>query len=364
MFGATARRALTAAAVALAIMTIGLATSFVMRARGVDAGARAATIGEVVSRAETAETLAAQAIVFALDAATDVIEESSAVTARVRLEDGLAVLRRTGAPASLADDHAAVIETGERLVSELRLGEVDLARNRFTDELVPRRAELTESASEELASLSSWSADNARMAELVLWASSAASMAVVGVAVAGGLVAAFRNRGRHEDVTASSTEPHIVITLPDGPNELSMRRRRPKVEDLGWLLDQILVPFADRGWEVDVSCPNVGVDSDPSDLRDMVVSMLARAESAGAERIGIVVKASSKRVKIVVVDDGPSVFGADGNAIGAGPVQLRSAVRTRAEAAGASLSWSRTGDLNVGVLDVPRLDRLDVGVPV
>jgi signal transduction histidine kinase len=134
------------------------------------------------------------------------------------------------------------------------------------------------------------------------------------------------------------------------------RLRHPRVEDLGWLLEQVLAQFGRSGWAIEVSCPAVGVDCDPADVREMVGSVLRRADAAGAEQIGVVVRASTERVRVTVADDGaPSVFGEDGNAVGHGPVALRSAVRTRAAAAGATLTWRRSGGLNLATLELPRL---------
>ena len=79
------------------------------------------------------------------------------------------------------------------------------------------------------------------------------------------------------------------------------------------------------------------------------------AEDAGAERIGIAVRPTSTRVEIVVADDGPSIFGPDSYVSASDPVRLRSSVRTRTEADTAELRWSRDNDLNIAVLDLPRL---------
>ena len=62
------------------------------------------------------------------------------------------------------------------------------------------------------------------------------------------------------------------------------------------------------------------------------------------------------------VDQSLQVYDADGNAIGQGPVTLRSAVRTRAEAVGATLSWRHSGGLNLATLELPRLARSEVAV--
>ncbi len=368
MTGLLARRAI----IVVAVVAIAAMSTLVVRARQLDLENERAAIGRLAATVGAVETLAGQAIVFALDVDAGIVEPAQASAALSVFEAALDDLRGLDTTPATAPEVRAFILDGGRIASDLVARDAAGARTRFSADLVEHRQNIDDMVADRSAELDGQAGRLGDASRTLAWSSIAAAVAGLvwaSTPLGGWIGPAIRaRRGRHEaagdDPSPVSTraEEHIVIHLPDEPNDLPLRRRHPRVEDLGWLLEQVLAPFGRSGWSVDVSCPAVGVDCDPADLREIVGSVLRRADAAGAERIGVVVRTSGDRVRITVADDGASVFGSDGNAIGQGPVTLRSAVRTRAEAVGATLSWRHSGGLNLATLELPRLARSEVAV--
>ncbi len=316
-----------------------------------------ASLAVVTSDLSSSDILLSQAIVFALDEGAQVVESDDVVAARMAAEDALARL-----DAREVDDQdvqarlAAFVAGGYEIVGLLAVDDVDGARQAYASELDAIRLQFDAAAAERIGEIQE---RDAMVGEEVTLASVlTAAMTLVFVVGFLALIWSTWQRSRAEGAGLRSDEPpHIVIQLPTGPNTLSERRRYPKVDDLGWLIGQVIEPFEARGWDMGITCPAVGVDCDPADVREMLASLIGRAETAGAERIGIIVQTSADRVRVVVADDGEPILAPGGYLDGSDPIKLRSAVRTRAEAATAELRWSRMRDLNFATLDLPRLDR-------
>ncbi|MGF1667034.1 MAG: hypothetical protein ACFCVC_12275 [Acidimicrobiia bacterium] len=368
MTGVLARRAI----IVIAVVAVAAMSTLVVRARQLDVETETAVMARAAATVGAVETLAGQAIVFGLDAEAGVVEAAQASEALAAFDSGLDDLRQVDTTPGTAPVVRAFILDADRIASDLLAGNVAGARMRFSADLAGHRANLGDVVGERIAELVSQAQRLDDTSRRLAWASVVAAVAglVWASAPLGGWIGTvIRGRRHRHDVPVEAARPlgppvqeRIVIQLPDEPNDLPARLRHPRVEDLGWLLEQVLVPFGRAGWAVDVSCPAVGVDCDPADVREMVGSVLRRADTAGAERIGMVVRTSGNRVRVTVADDGASVFGEDGNAMGHGPVALRSAVRTRAEAVGATLTWRRSGGLNLATLELPRLVRAEVAV--
>lgn len=366
MTGVLARRAI----IVIAVVAMAAMSTLVVRAQQLDVETESAVIARLAATVGAVETLAGQAIVFALDADAGVVEAAQGSAALAVFEAALDDLRQIDTTAATASEVRAFVLDADRIASDLLAGDLTGARSGFSAGLGEHRAKLDGVVGDRIAELEAQARRLDDTSRRLAWTSIVAAVAGLiwaSVPLGGWLGPAIRaRRGRHEAPVEVAGPPpmqeRLVITLPDEPNDLPLRRRHPRVEDLGWLLEQVLAPFARTGWTVDVSCPAVGVDCDPADVREIVGSVLLRADSAGAERIGVVVRTSGDRVRITVADDGASVFGADGNAVGHGPVSLRSAVRTRAEAVGATLTWRHAGGLNLATLELPRLARSEVAV--
>ena len=316
-----------------------------------------ASLAVVASDLASSDIVLSQAIVFALDEGAQVVESDNVVEARMAAEDALSRLdTRNVDDQTVQARQADFVVSGYEVVGMLALGDIDGARQAYASDLTSIRMQFDAAVAERTVELRE---RDAMVGEAVTLASVlAAAMTLVFVVGFLALIWSTWQRGRAEGAGLHSDEmPHIVIQLPTGPNTLSERRRYPKVDDLGWLIGQVTEPFEARGWDMNITCPSVGVDCDPADVREMIASLIGRAESAGAERIGIIVQTSADRVRVVVADDGEPILGPGGYLDGSDPIKLRSAVRTRAEAATAELRWSRMRDLNFATLDLPRLDR-------
>jgi hypothetical protein len=361
MSGALARRAI----IVIAVVTVAALSTLVVRARQLDVNTETAVITRVATTVRAVETLAGQAIVAALGAQAGgggVDQRSESLAGLERALGDLRQVETTPATGPLVGDFVLDVS---RIASDLRAGNAADARTRFETDLVEHRANLDGVVDERIAELDLETRRLDATAGRLSWASIVATTVglVWASAPLGGWIGTAVRTGRRRldgglepaPVAGAPVREHIVIQLPDGPNDLPARLRHPRVEDLGWLLEQVLAQFGRSGWAIEVSCPAVGVDCDPADVREMVGSVLRRADVAGADQIGVVVRASSERVRVTVADDGASVFGEDGTAMGHGPVALRSAVRTRAAAVGATLTWRRSGGLNLATLELPRL---------
>jgi len=331
---------MTAVIVASGVWLVGLRDD---ASEAVDADVVLAEAGGIV---KATESLASQALVYALDEDRGIIDEASLDGAVAALTEGIEQVaayanRVESGPVMIAlDDFGAqaasiVVAIEEEDIAEARrtFGE-DLAQAKdgFLRASIARRAQL--------AAIVATTEQRSRLAGGL-----ALGMALALLAAS---VVELRGKPRRRVESAG-----LVIQLPDDGEGLPPRRRYPKVSDLAWLLDQVVEPFAARGWDLDFECPEIGVDCDPADVREIVSSILYRAETAGAERIGLVVRPERDRVLVTIADDGESVFADGGRA--ADPVLLKSAVRSRAERATATLAWARRGDLNLATLDLPRL---------
>jgi hypothetical protein len=361
MSGALARRAI----IVIAVVTVAAMSTLVVRARQLDVNTETAVIARAAATVGAVETLAGQAIVAALDAEAGGVGADQRSESLAGLERALGDLRQVESTPATGPLVGDFVLDASRIASDLRVGNPVGARTRLETDLAEHRASLDRVVGERITDLDTEARRLDDTAGRLAWASmAAATMGLIWASapLGGWIGTAVRTRRRRPDRRLESTptaiapvREHIVIQLPDGPNDLPPRLRHPRVEDLGWLLEQVLAQFGRSGWAIEVSCPAVGVDCDPADVREMVGSVLRRADAAGAEQIGVVVRASTERVRVTVADDGVSVFGEDGNAVGHGPVALRSAVRTRAAAAGATLTWRRSGGLNLATLELPRL---------
>jgi hypothetical protein len=323
-----------------------------------------------VTQAEVraADALVSQAIVFALDGEAGTADFASVDQARSVAAD--AVVPLTALDTSSTDFQGALrLFRNEALsiTQELAAGKTEAARLEYSDELNSARGAFEGIVDVAISRIDSELVElDGTVAWVSMVASVAAGVSVVGVVVLALAVARLRRStpgddeislAVHDPVPLRRVEnrPHVVIQLPTGPNTLARRRRYPRVEDLGWLIGEVMKPYRARGWEASFRCPLVGADCDPADIREILNSLLSRADSAAADRIGIVVRPTESRVQVVVADDGESIFGPDSYLSASEPVRLRSSVRTRTEADTAELTWSRFEHLNVAILDLPRL---------
>jgi hypothetical protein len=366
MTGLLARRAI----IVIAVVAIAAMSTLVVRARQLDVETESAVIARLASTVGAVETLAGQAIVFALDAEDGVVDTAVGSEALAALEGAVDGLRQIETTPGTAPAVRAFVLDADRIASDLLAANPAGARIRFGADLTDHRADLDALVGVRSAELDRRAERLADTSRSLAWSSIAATVAgLLWVsAPMGGWIGPAQRRNRLETDPPGPTRDSVaeverlVIRLPDEPNDLPLRRRNPRVEDLGWLLEQVLAPFARAGWTLEVRCPAVGVDCDPADVREILNTVLRRADAAGAERIGVVVRSTGDRVRVTVADDGASVFGADGNALGHGPVSLRSAVRTRAEAVGATLTWRHAAGLNLATIELPRLARSEVAV--
>lgn len=309
-----------------------------------------------------------QAIVFALDGQTGATDFAAVDEARAAAAGAIVVLDTSGqASADVASAVAEFRSEALKTTEELAVGEIATARARYGNELAAARAvfnDVVESRTREIdvdLDAAEKSIDLASILSIV-----AGLLAIVG-AVGMSLLATKQRRLRVDGselapelpaatpATGTEARSHIVVQLPTGPNMLTRRRRYPKVEDLGWLIGEVMRPYEARGWETSLRCPIVGVDCDPADVREMLATLLIRADKGNADRIGVVIKPTPTRVQVIVADDGLSIFGPESYLSASEPVRLRSSVRTRTEADTAELTWSRVPGVNLAVLDLPRL---------
>ena len=306
----------------------------------------------------SADVLISQAIVHALAGEASLVEAQSITGVRMAAEDALSRLdARSVSDETVNEMVDQYVAQGDRIVGLLAVGDLDEARTALASDLSDDRAAF-ERAVAGRADVLQWSASTAREAGTLAAILSSASTVLLVVGLLALVWHAWRRGDGSDDVDEMGTNgTHVVIQLPSGPNPLPERRRYPKVEDLGWLIGQVVEPFRARGWDMGIDCPHVGVDCDPADVREILTSIIGRAEDGGAERIGVIVQTSDDRVKVVVADDGEPLFRPGGYLSGSEPIKLRSAVRTRTEAATAELRWSRSRDLNLATLELPRLKR-------